>query len=33
VRHEGPFESVRDGKPESVAGRRACVMSDRLFSP
>jgi hypothetical protein len=33
VRHEGPFEYVRDGKPEQVIGLRTRVMSDRLFSP
>jgi hypothetical protein len=33
VRHEGPFEYVHDGKPERLTGLRACVMSDRLFSP
>jgi hypothetical protein len=33
VRHEGPFEFVRDGKPEQIIGLRTRVMSDRLFSP
>jgi hypothetical protein len=32
-RHEGPFECVHDRKLESDISLRACVMSDRPFSP